>query len=836
MPGNLDLALRIRADLGNAKRNLDQLERDLRQVGRAGRTAGRQAGGAARNIDRTGEASRRAARQARDASGRFRRMGRDLGGLELSADRAARRLSGLYLALGGIGGAAAVRRLVDAGLEIERLEQRFNFAAGSIAAGGRELAFVRQEADRLGISFAAAAQGYSSLLAAARGTPLEADSREIFLSIAEAGAVLRLSADEVQGALTAVEQIISKGKVSAEELRGQLGERLPGAFLIAARAMGVTTQELDKMLEQGQLLATDFLPRFARQLREEFREGVPAAADSASASFERLGNSIERLEQAVAKSGLLEFLAEVADRTTDAVDGVRTLRREFLAARAGIELAPEEAAFAQEFEALAKADPSAARQRLEELTFEAVEAISKVADLRAQLEAIKEGRIVGRGVLIGLTAQLEAAEAEVERFRNRISTGEALLRPPSATTPAPDRGDDADAEARKKAEERANAQLLQLRRQYWDQIVRVGADAIEREERARVEALRRVDELEAAGGDPERAADARAAIELRRSRRISAIRQRELEDFLKAENRKRAAIEETHEATLRSLEGAEAALAGPYAQAIHEARRWRDETLDALDETADGYDELAARVEKVYRERIAKAAEEATKRQADAFERLRDLVSKDLESIAAEGTATNDILTEGIVSAARAGEDAWVQFARTGKFEFSSFIDSVVADLARVAYQRAILGPIVDSIFGGGPSLSSGIRSFLSHSGGIAGQGARRTRAVDPRVFAGARRYHGGGFPGLRPDEVPTILRKGEGVFTPEQMAAIGNLGGGPRVIRVQIESRGTPQDVVDASAVFDPAEGVVNIVVDDLESGGPIARTIERIVPGAQL
>ena len=59
---------------------------------------------------------------------------------------------------------------------------------------------------------------------------------------------MHLSAYESEGAFKALEQMLSKGKVSAEELRGQLGERIPGAFQIAARAMGMTTSELDKFM------------------------------------------------------------------------------------------------------------------------------------------------------------------------------------------------------------------------------------------------------------------------------------------------------------------------------------------------------------------------------------------------------------------------------------------------------------------------------------------------------------------------------------------------------------------------------------------------------------
>ena len=72
---------------------------------------------------------------------------------------------------------------------------------------------------------------------------------------------------------------MSKGTVQAEELRGQLGERLPGAFNLAAQAMGVTTQELNKMLDNGEVLAIDLLPKLAEVLDERFADAAGENAD-----------------------------------------------------------------------------------------------------------------------------------------------------------------------------------------------------------------------------------------------------------------------------------------------------------------------------------------------------------------------------------------------------------------------------------------------------------------------------------------------------------------------------------------------------------------------------
>lgn len=95
--------------------------------------------------------------------------------------------------------------------------------------------------------------------------PLE-QQEHIFEALTRASAFFNLSADETNGVMLAITQMMSKGKVSSEELRQQLAERLPGAMGIMAKAIGVTTEELGEMMKKGQVLATDALPKFADEL------------------------------------------------------------------------------------------------------------------------------------------------------------------------------------------------------------------------------------------------------------------------------------------------------------------------------------------------------------------------------------------------------------------------------------------------------------------------------------------------------------------------------------------------------------------------------------------
>lgn len=205
--------------------------------------------------------------------------------------------------LGGIGLVSLASQLLAAGMASERLRNSFEAAAGSVHKGAEEYAFARAEANRLGLDLQTTADAYLKLTASARGTNLEGEkTQQVFSAVSGAGRALGLSSDQMSGALLAISQMMSKGTVQAEELRGQLGERIPGAFNIAARAMGVSTMELGKMLEGGKVLSEDFLPKFAVELEKTFPPGEKAI-HGMTAETQRLKTAWFELKTTVMDNG-----------------------------------------------------------------------------------------------------------------------------------------------------------------------------------------------------------------------------------------------------------------------------------------------------------------------------------------------------------------------------------------------------------------------------------------------------------------------------------------------------------------------------------------------------
>lgn len=180
----------------------------------------------------------------------------------------------------------------------------------------------------------------------------------------------------------------------------------------------------------------------------------------------------------------------------------------------------------------------------------------------------------------------------------------------------------------------------------------------------------------------------------------------------------------------------------------------------------------------------------------------------------------------------RTGEDTFVQLAKTGKLNLSSLVDYGIGELARFAFQAfaggisgslkggangggfaGLFGGVLSGIFGGGGSdiIPQGVAASASgfgggglmdmlgslgvfHTGGILGGTAPAMRTVPASLFNRAPRFHGGGIMG---DEVPIIGKRGEGVFTPEQMrslAPVGSMGGGMPQITVNITNTSNAQ------------------------------------------
>ena len=187
---------------------------------------------------------------------------------------------------------------------------------------------------------------------------------------------------------------------------------------------------------------------------------------------------------------------------------------------------------------------------------------------------------------------------------------------------------------------------------------------------------------------------------------------------------------------------------------------------------------------------IAEAGEVASTAWQQVGDSLRDYADR------AMGTGSQ--VSDALVSAFRGAEDALTKMVTTGKISFSDLANSILTDITRIALRSAVLGPLANLLggaFGGGgaPGFSAfsigglSVPAPVAHTGGVIGDSKLPQRMVPAAAFAGAERFHGGGMvglrtgpsvAGLRPDEVPAILQRGERVLSRREVAEERRGGG----------------------------------------------------------
>lgn len=174
--------------------------------------------------------------------------------------------------------------------------------------------------------------------------------------------------------------------------------------------------------------------------------------------------------------------------------------------------------------------------------------------------------------------------------------------------------------------------------------------------------------------------------------------------------------------------------------------------------------------------------------------------------------------------------DQLATFVTTGKANFADLFQSIAKDIAKMGIKYLLsqviggtgLGSGAKSLLGGGAkaagSTGGGAKLFgAMHTGGIVGAGFSMTRSVSPSIFGQAPRFHTGGIIGA--DEVPIIAQRGEGVFTKEQMKAMGGASAGNMITLAPAitmnAAGGTPDQNADlakqtASAVQTMMRGMI--------------------------
>lgn len=191
--------------------------------------------------------------------------------------------------VGGFVSAYALLELSQKTIEAGVKRQSAQLASTAIFGADTQQArmFAASFSHQIGQNYTDTMKQYSNFAAGAQPTLGFQGTQEFYKNAAMFARIRGATDEDLKGIMVAFQQMASKGKVQAEELRGQLGDRLAGAVQLFADAIGKTPQELDKLMQDGKLLAQDVLPKVSEKMAELVKQagGMNAVSKQTATSM-----------------------------------------------------------------------------------------------------------------------------------------------------------------------------------------------------------------------------------------------------------------------------------------------------------------------------------------------------------------------------------------------------------------------------------------------------------------------------------------------------------------------------------------------------------------------
>lgn len=215
------------------------------------------------------------------------------------------------LGFGGLGLMGLISRFRDTARETSRVLTALKNVSDGTQGYADNMRFLNDLAKKYGLEINALIGNFAKFTASATQANMPmAQQKKIFESVSRAITAFSLSASESDGVMLALSQMMSKGKISMEELRKQMGEKLPIATQAMAKALGVSIGEMEKLIGSGKVMSADVLPKFADALNDMVKE---VDTDSLESSISRLSNAFGDV---VDKSGFIDKFKSMIDSLT----------------------------------------------------------------------------------------------------------------------------------------------------------------------------------------------------------------------------------------------------------------------------------------------------------------------------------------------------------------------------------------------------------------------------------------------------------------------------------------------------------------------------------------
>lgn len=240
-------------------------------------------------------------------------------------------------AIPGLGAAFAFSQMNTIQQQMQGQANAMTAVMGGEAQGREQSAWVKNLSNTVGLDYRQVAPSYNKMLASGKTSGMSTEGvQSIFQGVSEYGRVMGLDSEAMKGSMRAIEQMMNKGQVMSEELKGQLAERLPGAISAMAESAGFGTDadsvaKLFKAMENGEVKSNAVLEKFAAILAERARQGgaLEKAMRSTAAEQARMNNAFTDAVMTFSAggfdAGMASFFRTLADAMSRAEPLIKAL-------------------------------------------------------------------------------------------------------------------------------------------------------------------------------------------------------------------------------------------------------------------------------------------------------------------------------------------------------------------------------------------------------------------------------------------------------------------------------------------------------------------------------
>lgn len=321
---------RMGAEYAQSRVALDRMDAELRQAGvqtnnlaQSQQRLIRSARASTNALNQLNAAIQNNIREQRNLNGSF---GRGINTSRTSLDFF-QRLRGQVLALtsayiGLYGAIGLFNKVIQAGKDGYQLKLYTEILADPESAWGKETTasgmekYFRDTAERMGLRLQDVINDGGKFFMASRDSGIKMNQAQFtFEQFSGLGGLMGVDKETQAGIMKALTQMFAKGKVQAEELRGQLGDRMPQAVSLFTKALGVTSAEFEKMLKDGKV-TSDVILQAGQQIEKTYGKQMQKAFSTLTSEQNRLSNSFQNWLRLINDAGVAENFKQLVIELT----------------------------------------------------------------------------------------------------------------------------------------------------------------------------------------------------------------------------------------------------------------------------------------------------------------------------------------------------------------------------------------------------------------------------------------------------------------------------------------------------------------------------------------